>query len=106
MKRELTLGVIGESEGNGHPYSWSAIFNGFNKEAMSLCPYPVISKYLNEEKYPENFINNASVTHIWTQNITNSIRIAKASKIPFIVENSSDLIGKVENIEREGNGNW
>ena len=24
----LKLGIIGLSEGNGHPYSWSAIFNG------------------------------------------------------------------------------
>ena len=27
----LRIGVIGLSEGNGHPYSWSAIINGFDK---------------------------------------------------------------------------
>ena len=31
---KLKLGVIGMSEGNGHPYSWSAIFNGFDREEM------------------------------------------------------------------------
>jgi len=28
----LKLGVIGMSEGNGHPYSWSAIINGQSDE--------------------------------------------------------------------------
>ena len=27
--KELKLGVVGLSEGNGHPYSWSAIFKSF-----------------------------------------------------------------------------
>ena len=30
----LKLGVIGLSEGNGHPYSWSAIFNGYDSVEM------------------------------------------------------------------------
>ena len=30
----LNLGVIGLSEGNGHPYSWSAIFNGYDSVEM------------------------------------------------------------------------
>ena len=28
----IRLGIIGMTEGNGHPYSWSAIFNGYNPE--------------------------------------------------------------------------
>ncbi len=34
------LGIIGMSPGNGHPYSWAAIFNGYNKEKMAKCPFP------------------------------------------------------------------
>ena len=32
------LGIIGLSPGNGHPYSWSAIFNGYSKEKMAAWP--------------------------------------------------------------------
>ena len=33
----LRVGILGLSEGNGHPYSWSAIFNGFDK--TKECPF-------------------------------------------------------------------
>ena len=39
---DLRLGVLGLSEGNGHPYSWSAIFNGYDPQAMASCPFPDI----------------------------------------------------------------
>ena len=42
MSKQLKLGIIGISEGNGHPYSWAAIFNAYNPEIMKTCPYPVI----------------------------------------------------------------
>ncbi len=42
---KLTLGIIGSSSGNGHPYSWSAIFNGYDKSLMNDCPFDVIPKY-------------------------------------------------------------
>jgi hypothetical protein len=53
MKR-LKLGIIGMSEGNGHPYSWSAIINGYNMDHMLDCPFPVIPEYLFKEPYPKN----------------------------------------------------
>ena len=31
----IRLGVIGMTEGNGHPYSWSAILNGYDRERMT-----------------------------------------------------------------------
>ena len=38
----IRLGIIGMTEGNGHPYSWSAMFNKFDREAMPReCPFPV-----------------------------------------------------------------
>ena len=38
----LKLGVTGLSSGNGHPYSWAAIINGYDKSEMAKCPFPVI----------------------------------------------------------------
>lgn len=95
--KKLKLGIIGMSEGNGHPYSWSAIFNGFNPTYMKDCPFPAIPEYLAKEKYPENFLGDlAEVTHVWTQNHETSKHIAKASNIEFVVEDLEDMIGKVD----------
>ncbi len=92
----LKLGVIGLSEGNGHPYSWSAIFNGYDLEAMEHCGYPVIPRYLERQSWPECRIDGAEVVAIWTQDIEQSKHIAKAAHIKEVVENYSDMIGKVD----------
>ena len=92
----LKLGIIGLSEGNGHPYSWSAIFNGYDSKYMKDCPYPVIPEYLSKQNFPKDQIKNAQVTHIWTQDPKISEHIEKDSKIPFIVNNYLDLIDKVD----------
>jgi predicted dehydrogenase len=96
MGNNLKLGMIGMSEGNGHPYSWSAIFNGYDLEHMESCPFPVIPDYLSKQTFPDDCIDDALVTHIWTQDRDTSEDIAKASRIPNIVSDLEDLIGKVD----------
>lgn len=96
--KEIKLGIIGLSPGNGHPYSWSAIFNGYDSEKIKLCPFPVIPDYLSKQKFPQDSIAGAKVTHIWTQDPQISKQVAGASKIPHIVSNISDLIGQVDGI--------
>jgi hypothetical protein len=97
MAKKLKIGVIGMSEGNGHPYSWSAIFNGFNPEAMKDCPFPVIPEYLAKQNFPEDSLGEyGEVTHIWTQDKEVSKHIAAASKIPNVVEKLEDMIGEVD----------
>ncbi|OXL20543.1 Gfo/Idh/MocA family oxidoreductase [Psychrobacter sp. DAB_AL32B] len=94
----LKLGVIGSSEGNGHPYSWSAIFNGYDSAAMEKCGYPVIPRYLEQQDWPASQISAAKVTAIWTQEIALSKHIAKAAKIERVVSCYSDMIGQVDAI--------
>lgn len=97
--KKLNLGVIGLSPGNGHPYSWSAIFNGFNSEAMAKCPFPVIPEYLSKQKFPEDYLfDDAQVTHVWTQNREISQDIALSAHISHIVNDINDLIGNVDAI--------
>ncbi len=94
---KLRLGVIGMSEGNGHPYSWSAIFNGYDEEAMKACEFPVISQYLSEQRFPSDFLCHlAEVTHIWTQDIELSNKIASAANIPNVSKEIVDMIGSVD----------
>ena len=95
---ELKLGIIGLSEGNGHPYSWSAIFNGYDPEAMENCPFPVIPEYLSRQKFPDDAISGATVTHVWTQDKEVSRHIAMASLIGNVVDDYTDMIGRVDAI--------
>lgn len=95
--KKLRLGVLGMSEGNGHPYSWSAIFNGYDPIAMANCPFPTIPDYLSKEAYPEQFLSDiAEVTHVWTQDEAISQAIAKAAKIEKVVHHYTDMIGEVD----------
>lgn len=89
----VKLGIIGMSEGNGHPYSWSAIFNGFDPFFMKDCPYPAIPKYLQEKQFPNDFLNDMGIVNsIWTQKKTTTEHIAKSSFIETICENLDDLV--------------
>ncbi len=91
------IGIIGINDGNGHPYSMSAMFNGYDSKSLDdLCPFKLIKEYLPRDHRNEFLINDAKVTHIWTQNEKESYKISKVSKIPNIVPNYLDLIGKVD----------
>ena len=83
----INIGMIGISEGNGHPYSWSAIINGYDEGYMKSCPFPVIPEYLGKQTWPESAISNATVSKIWTQDERISKQIAKASNIKNICKN-------------------
>ena len=92
----MKIAMLGMVDGNGHPYSWSAMFNGYNKEEMEKCPFPVIPRYLEKEP-PESFgIQDAKVTHIWCDDPEDARLVAKASLIENIVDKPEDVIGKVD----------
>tara|TARA_B100000963_G_scaffold142633_1_gene124159 strand:- start:19020 stop:19970 length:951 start_codon:yes stop_codon:yes gene_type:complete len=88
----IKIGVIGLSSGNGHPYSWAAIFNGYSPKEMGKCPFPVIPKYLSKEKWPESRISNAVVKGVWTQSIEISRSIAKSSLIENVYTTKEELV--------------
>jgi predicted dehydrogenase len=92
----LKLGVIGLSEGNGHPYSWSAICNGYSLEHMGACEFPVIPQYLAEQMWPDARIPGVEVTHIWTQDAVLSHRVAKASLITQVVDEPKAMLGQID----------
>jgi len=92
----LKAGIIGLSNGNGHPYSWSAICNGYNIIEMSKCPFPAIPKYLNSQKWPKDQLKGIHISHIWTQNPEISENIAKAAYIPNVVNKYSDLLNEID----------
>ena len=93
----IRLGILGMTEGNGHPYSWSAMFNKYNKEAMTAeCPFPVIPVYLNKEDYDSIGIPGAKIEFICCDDRKDAEHVAKCSLIPNIVDKPEDMIGKVD----------
>ena len=99
-KKELKIGILGYTEGNGHPYSWGAMFNGYDKEFMEKeCPFPVIPVYLGKQPKHTFGIEGASITHICCtgfEGIERARHIAKASLIEKVVERPEDMIGEVD----------
>lgn len=96
--KPLKLGIIGMSEGNGHPYSWAAIFNGYDHGYMQCCEFPIILEYLAKRKFPEDILSTGRVTHIWTQDRSKSEQIARASKIETVVDSFVDMIGHIDGV--------
>ncbi len=92
----IRLAMLGMVEGNGHPYSWSAIFNDYDRDAMATCPYPAIPAYLGKEPKESFGIAGARVTHIWTDDPADAPKVAKASLIPHVVGQPEEVIGQVD----------
>lgn len=90
------LAMLGMVDGNGHPYSWSAIFNGYDPDAMSKCPYPGIPEYLNKQPKDTFGIADAKATHVWTDDPEEVPRVSKASLVPNVVRHPEDVIGQVD----------
>ena len=92
----LRLAMLGMIDGNGHPYSWSAIVNGFDPAAMAACPYPVIPQYLGAQPAGTVRVPGAQVTHLWTDNPAEAPAVAAAALIPHLVAQPEDVIGQVD----------
>lgn len=95
-KDPLRVAILGLIEGNYHPYSWSAIINGYDAALMALCPAPVIAAYLGRQPAGSVRIPLAKVTHIWTDVPADARRVAAATRISRIVNRPEDVIGEVE----------
>ena len=93
----IRLGIIGMTEGNGHPYSWSAMFNKFDRERMPKeCPFPVIPVYLAREDYDAMGIPGAKVEYIYCNRRADAEHVAALSLIPHVVDRPEEMIGKVD----------
>ena len=90
--------MLGMIPGNGHPYSWSAIINGYDPKEMASCPYESIPVYLGAQPLKEVKVPNAQVTHIWTDVLDEARLVAKASLIPNVVDQPEKVIGQVDGV--------
>jgi len=93
----IRLAMLGMIEGNGHPFSWSAIINGrYDRQAMADCGYEVIPEYLGAQPPAALGIEGAEVTHVWCDDPADSRRVARAAYIDNVVDRPEDVIGQVD----------
>lgn len=92
----IRTGIIGLSEGNGHPFSFSAIVNGFDEEAFAAAGWPVIHGYLKQQR-PDRFgIGDARITHAWTQDPRLTRTLCAACRIGTACTEPRQMIGQVD----------
>ena len=95
--KKIKLAMLGMTEGNGHPYSWSIIINGrYNAEALAQCPYAAIIDYISKQPKNTLGIEDVEVSHVWTDNYKDAKLVAKVAEIENIVEDPKDVIGQVD----------
>jgi len=93
----IRLAMLGMVDGNGHPYSWSAIINGrYDSDVMAECGYPVIPQYLGAAPEGALGIPGAEVTHVWCDDPADTDKVARAALIPNRADRAEDVIGQVD----------
>lgn len=92
----IRLAMLGMVDGNGHPYSWSAIFNGYDRKLMAECPFPGIPAYLDKQPESSFGIDQAKVTHIWTDDPADAEEVSRASLVSHVAAEPEEVIGEVD----------
>tara|TARA_Y100001980_G_C14556714_1_gene349576 strand:+ start:20298 stop:21224 length:927 start_codon:yes stop_codon:yes gene_type:complete len=92
----LKLGIIGLSKGNGHPFSFSSIINGYSDKHLSESGWKIIYEYIKAQKNSSIGFKNAKITHAWTQDEKTTEKLCRACLIPEKAKNIHDLIGNVD----------
>ena len=95
----IKLGIIGLKDiDNGHPFSFSAIINGYNEKYFKKTTYKNILKYL-KKKPKKNFgIKGVKITHAWTQNENLTKILCKSCNIDNAVKNYREMLGSVNGV--------
>jgi predicted dehydrogenase len=84
------------SPGNGHPFSFSAIVNGYDDRAFVESGWPVIHAYLQRRQPHEFGLGDVAVTHGWTQDAAITRKLCAASRIAHAVARPEDMLGKID----------
>ncbi len=88
--------IIGHSEGNGHPFSYSSIINGYSDQGLADSGWQGIHQYVRRRHASEFGIDGLTITHAWTQDRDVTERLCAACNIPNAADDIGDLIGEVD----------
>jgi len=90
------VGIIGMSPGDGHPFSFSAIINGYDEPGMAASDWPGIHAYVRRRDPADFGVGTLRVTHAWTQDPEVTGRLCRASHIERACRAPSDMLGEVD----------
>jgi predicted dehydrogenase len=91
-----SIGIMGISEGNGHPFSYSAIINGYLSGELKESGWTGIYEYVRRRHASEFGLGGWRVTHAWTQDAEVTRKLCAASMIESPVEDYHEFLGKVD----------
>jgi Oxidoreductase family, NAD-binding Rossmann fold len=91
-----SIGIIGISEGNGHPFSYSAIVNGYSPEGLVASGWPGIYEYVRRRHASEFGLAGWKITHAWTQDPAVTAKLCAAARITHGVAEYHEFLGKVD----------
>ncbi|MDC0935301.1 Gfo/Idh/MocA family oxidoreductase [Pirellulales bacterium] len=94
--QDIRLGMAGRVAGNDHPFSWSAIINGYDVDALKAHADPVISEYLGAQPTNAIGIDGVQVTHVWCDHEEDARQVAASSLIPHVVDRPEAMLGEVD----------
>lgn len=91
-----SFGIIGLSEGNGHPFSYGSIINGYSPEGLAASGWPGIYQYVRRRHASEFGLDGWTITHAWTQDPESTKKLCAACRIPHGVGDYREFLGKVD----------
>jgi predicted dehydrogenase len=91
-----SFGIIGLSEGNGHPFSYGSVINGYSPEGLAASGWPGIYEYVRRRHPSEFGLDGWKITHAWTQDPESTKKLCAACRIPHGVSNYAEFLGKVD----------
>lgn len=90
------VGIIGHSPGNGHPFSYSAILNGYDDQGLREAGWPVIHDYVRRRHASEFGVGDLRVTHAWTQDTPMTEALCRAANIATAAAEPGEMLGAVD----------
>jgi predicted dehydrogenase len=92
----IRLGMLGFTPGNGHPYSFSAILNGYDDRAVRDAGWDVIADYLAPHADTRCGAQDARVVAAWGPDPEETRRLARACDIETVASDHEELAAAVD----------
>ena len=92
----IRVGIMGMSEGNGHPFSFSSIINGYDDAGLAASGWDGIYQYVRRRDPSEFGFGDVRVTHAWTQDPDTTKRLCASAGIAHAVAAPEDMLGQVD----------
>ena len=92
----MDVGILGHSPGNGHPFSYSAIINGYSDAGLREAGWPVIYDYVRRRHFSDFGVEGLHVTCAWTQDAAVTEALCRAANIANTVASPTEMLGQVD----------